>query len=138
MAEPLASAMARKTAMLAPKITCVSVMLDSLRRTQGRVMTGCRTSSDSSPRCAASCCTHHWQIFLNVRGGSCRPHRMQFAMLIIKIISSGLSCEKGRRLKAGTTKGTKEHEGKFWIASCNFVSFVVEDFQWIVFVLRDM
>src|SRR5579864_2879404 len=85
MADPLANAVARKTAMLAPKRTCVSVMVDSLRRAQGRVMTGCGALSDSSPRCAASCCTHHWQIFLNVRGGSCRPHRIQFAMSNTKV-----------------------------------------------------
>src|SRR5437660_6891951 len=85
MAEPLANAVARKTAILAPKITCVSVMVDSLRRTQGRVMTGCGTLPDSSPRCAASCCTHHWQIFLKDRGGSCRPHRIQFAMSYTKV-----------------------------------------------------
>jgi hypothetical protein len=37
--------------------------------------------SASSPRCWASCCTHHWQIFLpKVKPGSWRPHRMQFAM----------------------------------------------------------
>ena len=55
------------------------------RLTHGAGMTRCGASSTSSPRCAASCCTHHWQIFLNVRGGSCRPHRMQFAMSYTKV-----------------------------------------------------
>src|SRR3954468_5284913 len=86
MAERLANAVARKTAMLMPKITCVKLMLDSPRRTQGCRITGCRFST-ISPRCAASCCTHHWQIFLNESGGSCRPHRMQFAMSSVESLS---------------------------------------------------
>src|SRR5215471_178301 len=79
--DPLANTIARNTARFAPNKTCVSVIEDSLR-THGCRMTGCGMFSMSSPRCAASCCTHHWQIFLNVNGGICRPHRIQFAMLI--------------------------------------------------------
>src|ERR1700730_19217446 len=83
--EPLASTIAMKTITLAPNRTWVTVMLDSPRRTHGAGIIGCGASSDNSPRCAASCCLHHWQIFFpNIRGGSCRPHRMQFVMRSIK------------------------------------------------------
>src|SRR5260370_15406302 len=67
-----------------PKIICVRPMADSPRLTHGLRMTGCGASSASSPRCAASCCTHHWQTFLpKVKPESWRPHRMQFAMVSI-------------------------------------------------------
>src|SRR5207245_9093994 len=110
MAEPLANAVARKTAILAPKITCVRVMVDPLRRTQGRVMTGCGTLPDSSPRCAASCCTHHWHIFLKVRGGSCRPHRIQFAMSYTKVSAV--------EWVVGSTEHTAELMNEIGRASC--------------------
>src|SRR5579864_4534353 len=73
-----------KTITLAPRKTWVRLMLDS-RRTHGTAITGCRTSSSSSPRCAASCCLHHGQIFLpNVSPETRRPHRIQFAIGLIK------------------------------------------------------
>jgi len=76
-----ASAIPRKTATQIPKMICVTPIVDSPRRTQGVRITGCGASSTISPRCAASCCTHHWQIFLpKEKPGSCRPHRTQFAM----------------------------------------------------------
>src|SRR5579863_981491 len=56
-------------------------MVGALWRTHGARITGCGASSTTSPRCAASCCTHHWQIFLpKERPGSWRPQRTQFAM----------------------------------------------------------
>src|SRR5215831_10974170 len=83
--EPLASAIARNTATFAPKRICVRLNADSRRRTHGAGITRWVASSLSSPRWAASCCTHHWQTFLpKLRGGSCRPHRIQFAMLLVK------------------------------------------------------
>ena len=72
------------TATLAPKNIWVRLMLDSPRRTQGAAITGCGMAPESSPRCTASWCTHHSQIFLNESGGSLRPHRMQFAMGSVK------------------------------------------------------
>src|SRR5579863_612960 len=107
--------------MLAPNSTCVSVMVDS-RRAQGAAMTGCGAFSISSPRCAASCCTHHWQIFLNVKGGSCRPHRIQFAMLV-KEYQQRVKLWKGTI----TIKHTKLHEGRF--PSWPLVSFVVNEWS---------
>ena len=58
-------AIARNTATFAPNSTCVRVMLHSAR---GAVPTAPESPTASryravSPRCAASCCTHHWQIF---------------------------------------------------------------------------
>jgi hypothetical protein len=50
-------------------------------RCQGTGITGCRASSDNSPRCAASCCTHHAQSrFPKENGGSLRPQLEQLAM----------------------------------------------------------
>ena len=94
---------AMNTITLAPRITCVREMLDS-RLTHGAAMTGCTASSPSSPRCAASCRTHHWQIFFpNVSAGSCRPHRMQFAMSNKRV--SALENILGRQwLRAGSAK----------------------------------
>src|SRR5271166_1982564 len=82
MVEP-ARAMPRNTATQIPKMICVTPIVGSPRRTQGVRITGCGASPTISPRCAASCCTHHWQIFLpKEKPGSCRPHRLQFAMNI--------------------------------------------------------
>src|ERR1700690_425940 len=70
---PIASVIPRNTATLIPKIACVTTIDDDCGRAQGAVST--RWYCTSSPRCTASCCLHHWQIFLpKVNPGICRPH----------------------------------------------------------------
>ena len=68
-----AKTMPRNTATLMPKIPCVTIIELDCDRSHGAVSTRC--TGRSSPRCAASCCLHHWQMFLpKLRPGSCRPH----------------------------------------------------------------
>src|SRR5580698_1451644 len=70
---PIASVMAMNTATFAPKIACVTIIDDDCGRDHGAV--SIRWYGMSSPRCAASCCLHHGQIFLpKVKPGICRPH----------------------------------------------------------------
>src|SRR5258708_5837436 len=81
MIETPANSMPRNTATLIPKKICVTTIEVDWRRSQGGASTRCTASSGSSPRCAASCCTHHEQIFFpKDKPGRLRPHLTQFAM----------------------------------------------------------
>jgi hypothetical protein len=118
------------TATLAPKNIWVRLMLDSPRRAQGAAITGCGMFPESSPRCTASWCTHHSQIFLNESGGSLRPHRMQFAMGSVKDYQQLDRLWEGhgfspRRSNLRTKMGFSPRE-------------IVQSGQWMVLVFRDM
>jgi hypothetical protein len=61
---------------------CVTIIPDDPAFAHGAGITGWTASSGSSPRCAASCRTHHSQILRKEKGGSFRPHCAQFAMYL--------------------------------------------------------
>src|SRR6266700_2107710 len=78
--ETPASAIPRNTATLIPKIPWVTVR-PALVRIQGVGITRWTASCATSPRCAASCCTHQGHSLLRkVKGESCRPHWRHFAI----------------------------------------------------------
>jgi hypothetical protein len=79
-APPVAAPIATNTAAQIPTNACVTIMVELAPPAQGTGMTGWNASSGSSPRCAASCRTHHSQILRSENGGSFRPHCVQFAI----------------------------------------------------------
>src|SRR5438270_5709029 len=74
--------------MLIPTRARLRLMELTLLRRHGGVSTGWRASSGNSPRCAASCCTHHGQSrFPRENPASLRPQLEQFAT--VKVYHNG-------------------------------------------------